>query len=38
MLTGWLFGVQFSTVGRCLAGQLKLSGFIYTINIMFCLF
>ena len=38
MLTGWLFGVQVSTVGRCLAGQRKLSGFTYTTLIMFCLF
>ena len=38
MLTGWLFGVLFSTVGPCLAGQRKLSGFTYTTLIMFCLF
>ena len=38
MLTGWLFGVQFSTVGRCLAGQRQLSGFTYTTIVMFCLF
>ena len=38
MLTGWLFGVQLSTVGPCLAGQFTLSGFTYTTIIMFCLF
>ena len=38
MLTGWLFGVPFSTVGPCLAGQLQLSGFTYTTLVMFCLF
>ena len=38
MLTGWLFGVQLSTVGPCLAGQRQLSGFTYTTLVMFCLF
>ena len=38
MLTDWLFGVRLSTVGPCLAGQLKLSGFTYTTIVMFCLF
>ena len=28
----------FSTVGPCLAGQRKLSGFTYTTLVMFCLF
>ena len=38
MLTGWLFGVQVSTVGLYLAGQVELSGFTYTTIVMFCLF